>query len=236
MSQSLMVSTNLADPTIRSSVYKLLSLGFRYPTPEFFEAVKNGTFLTELWGHLSSFSHLNGLLDKREEVDRKIQGDMAGLTFGYFEEKFVRIFEVGDLEPSCPPYEGLHRKDEDRTSIMLEVSEFFKQFGLSMSREEGKRDLPDHVSAEMEFLHFLTFKEAQAGAEETPELLQGYVLAQKDFLDRHMTKWIPGFADKIRNSGQIPFYGELAWIASAFVTAEHEMVQAMLPPGESPPA
>ena len=45
---------------------------------------------------------------------------------------------------------------------MLEVSEFYKHFGLNMNQEEGKRELPDHLCAELEFLHFLTFKEAQA--------------------------------------------------------------------------
>jgi len=75
----------------------------------------------------------------------------------------------GAPEPPCPPYEDTYRKGLEKTVILLAVSEFYKHFDLKMDPGEGKRKLADHVSAELEFRHFLTFKEAQARKRPRPE-------------------------------------------------------------------
>lgn len=105
---------------------------------------------------------------------------------------------------------------------MLEVSEFYNFFGLRMSQD--KREFPDHICAELEFLHFLTFKEAlNEGMEEK---LKGYLLAQKDFLELHLIQWGPEFFLKLQNSADVPFYALLAQIASQFIASEYELLSA----------
>ena len=104
---------------------------------------------------------------------------------------------------------------------MLEVSEFYNCFGLRMSQEEGKREFPDHICAELEFMHFLTFKEAHATGESSSE----YLLAQKDFLGRHLIQWIPKFCSDLQDLQSLPFYTLLAQITSKFVGCEFELLQ-----------
>jgi len=105
---------------------------------------------------------------------------------------------------------------------MLEVSEFYNFFGMHMSQEEGKREFPDHICAELEFLHFLTFKEEEAQRGDKVEEHKGYLLAQKDFLERHVNQWIPEFSLKLQESASLPFYTLLARITSCFITSEFE--------------
>jgi DMSO reductase family type II enzyme chaperone len=223
-----------ADPTVRSSIYQLLSLAFRYPTPEVFEAYKDGDFISELWAGVSHLPHLQPLVKEEGELKHKVKRDLEGVNFRDFEVGYTRTFDVGAPEPPCPPYEGVHREGIERTHIMLEVSEFYKHFGLKMNNEEGKRELPDNLCAELEFLHFLTFKEAQAMQEETPELLKGYVLAQKDFLERHIMTWFPRYSEKLEKSAKAPFYSDLARITQRFTNLDLEWATSRLRELEQP--
>ena len=91
--------------------------------------------------------------------------------------------------------------------MLIQIGEFYKHFGLSMNPEEGKRELSDHLSVELEFLHFLAFKEAQAREEsKEDELLQGYMRAQRDFLAHHPVQWLPQFHARLQEHCPIPFY------------------------------
>ncbi len=214
------------EPAIRSNVYKLLSQGFRYPTPESFKNFKNGEFITELLANITALPYKKNPVEYVLQIEI-IKDDLAGVTFNDFEAGFIRTFDTGAPLPPSPPYEGFYR-GEPRTAVLLAVSEFYRHFGLVMSREEGKREHPDHLCAELEFLHFLTFKEAQAIRDENPELLKGYRLAQKDFLKRHLIQWVPKFHDRLQSSARFQFYTRLAWLTSVFLAQDLELVTTNL--------
>ena len=216
------------DPTTRSTVYRLLSMAYRYPTRELFEAFQNGDFLSELEDNLVRIPHLMALAHDTVALRTQTENDLDGLAFQDFQVDFTRTFDVGAPEPPCPPYEGTYRKGLEKTAILLAVSEFYKHFGLTMDPGEGKRELPDHVSAELEFLHFLTFKEAQARKEQTAELLQGYIMAQRDFLQRHPAEWLPLFHEKLKGSGVMPLYVELAKITADILRYDLQWLNAEL--------
>ncbi|WP_052263283.1 molecular chaperone TorD family protein [Geobacter pickeringii] len=222
--------TSHPEPLVRSRLYKLLSLGFRYPDAEGFETLQSGEYLNAVWECVTAVPHLERLATEKPQIEQTIRNSLNGVSLLDLEVGFNQTFEVGAPEPPCPPYEGVYRQEETRTSLMVEIAEFYKHFGLHVSQEEGKRDLPDHLCAELEFLHFLTFKEAQARHEENTELLDGYLLAQKDFLERHLAKWLPTYSEKMRSSSTVPFYTQLARIAAGYVANELEWVQTTCPP------
>jgi DMSO reductase family type II enzyme chaperone len=199
--------TTVADPSVRSTVYSLLSQAFKYPWPEAFARYQNGEFLSELWDQLSMLPHLESLV--AEEADQKdtIQRDLEGVSLEDFQVDFTGTFDVGVPQPPCPPYEGIYWKGVERSGLLIRIGEFYTHFGLSMSQEEGKREVSDHLTAELEFLHFLTFKEAQAREEgQEDELLQGYIRAQRDFLAHHPVQWLPQFSARLQAHCPIPFY------------------------------
>jgi len=227
MSQAVGLPLTVANPSVRSDAYKLFSIVFKYPTEEAFKAYQSGEFITALWEVLSALPHTKGILEAEAELPMTIQQELGGLSLLDLEVKFNQTFEVGAPEPLCPPYEGLFRKGVERTWIMIEVAEFYKQFGLKMSTEEGKRELPDHLCPELEFLHFLAFKEAQAREENTTDLLKGYVHAQKDFLERHIMTWISEFSKKLQASASLKLFSGLGRLMEQFVSAEHEYVRTL---------
>jgi putative dimethyl sulfoxide reductase chaperone len=207
------------DPIIRSNLYKLLSIGFHYPSHEFFKTFQNGEFLDEIMYNLSSIPGLNALILKHSLMVEHEKESMKGMTLAEFEVEFIRTFDAGTPIPICSLYEG-HYCEKPRSMVMLEVSEFYKFFGLRMSQEEGKREFPDHICSELEFLHFLTFKEGEALREGKEEKLNSYFLAQKDFLERHMIQWIPEFCLKLQNSKSLRFYVWIAQITTRFISFE----------------
>ncbi len=195
----------------RSNIYRLLSLGFRYPSPSVFKTFQSGEFSLDLKENRSLLPHFRGM--KKALI-------VNNIPFSEFEIKFVKTFDTGSPLPPCPSYEGFYI--EPRTAVMLEISEFYRHFGLAMSQREGKREFPDHISAELEFLHYLTFQETQ-----DPENIGGYLLAERDFLERHLLNWVPGFCNRLRDSG-MPFHVQLAEVTSGFIACEHEFVASRL--------
>lgn len=219
----------IPDPMVQSNTYRLLAYGFKYPTRAAFDRFRNGDYMSELMGHIASQPHLADLAREVAGAADKIEEDLQGVAFEDFETTYVSTFDVGFPEPPCPPYEGLYSDTAPRTEVMLEVGSFYTHFGLAMSQDEGKRELPDYLCAELEFLHFLKFKEAQARQTGNQELVNGYLLAQKDFLERHMVGWLPRFSDRVQSVAELAFYPDLARILVRFVNGEFAQLKAAVP-------
>jgi len=180
----------------RSAIYRFLAEAFAFPTPELGDAVASGRFRDEL-------------LAAAAELPFAISADhMAAhpaMTFEQMEGEYIRLFDVGPGRPPCPLYEGSHRRG--RPKIMEELVRYYEHFGL---RHE-KGDLPDHLCAELEFMHYLSFKEAaalRAGTDCAP-----YRLAQRDFLSRRLNRWLPKLRLRLEQLDPPRFYLSLARLA-----------------------
>ena len=130
---------------------------------------------------------------------------------------YISVFDIGQegKSPASPLYEGLTRKDEARESIMMELLRFYHYFDMKL-QEEG-RDFPDHLVAELEFMAFLSQKEATAlerGKNSHP-----YRFAQLDFLERHLDRWVPALNERISQRVEEPFYTAASAFMAAFITA-----------------
>ena len=82
----------------------------------------------------------------------------------------------------------------------------------------------DHLVTQIDFMQFLTYKEAVSSSD---RLRGSFRRAQLDFLDRQLSLWIPKMDERVGASGSA-FYG---WAASAFaryVTADHTYVKGLL--------
>lgn len=186
----------------RSQVYALLARAFRFPTSEEFQSVKGGQFASAAQQSIATLPY-NGL--QGGELGR-------GMVASYeeFQSAYIGLFEVGgELGPPCPLYEGEY--GGGRMKVMEEVLRFYHYFGLRLS--EVKRDRPDHLASELEFMHLLTFKETEG-------LLQGadrsaYRQAERDFMRFHLSGFVAAVANKIGGRAA-PFYSELAQLANTF--------------------
>ncbi len=221
------LSVTYIGSNIRSNLYKLLSLGLRYPTPEVFKTFQNGEFLVKLWGSISLLPHLKPIITEMFEVSRRTLNDLENLTFADFEIKLVQTFDISVPELFCMPYEGLCR-EEPGDDITPDISELYKYFGLSIRRHGSTHELPDRLCAELEFLSFLTFKETQARKCEDDKLLKDYITAQKDFLERHLIQWVPKYCGLLQKAFILPFYLCIARVTSMYIAYELELVTSSL--------
>ncbi len=114
---------------------------------------------------------------------------------------------------------GAYTDDVDKNRD--EVVRFYEYFGLKTG--ENARPM-DHLVTQIDFMQFLTYKEAVSSSD---RLRGSFRRAQLDFLDRQLSLWIPKMDERVGASGSA-FYG---WAASAFaryVTADHTYVKGLL--------
>jgi DMSO reductase family type II enzyme chaperone len=203
----------------RSRVYAAFTEVFEYPDEEYFEAVRSGALA-------------EALREVLENVDPSLfeDADLEALSNAGEEEddlavEFTRLFDVGGSGPPCPLYGGLY--GGARMKTMEEAVRFYNHFGLTLS--ESPRELPDHLTTELEFLHFLAFREAQT-------LEQGddpgaYRRAQRDFLARHLGRWIPKMREKMERADPMPFFLELVRRLERFLASDGaHLVEVAGPP------
>ncbi len=217
------------DAGARSRIYRLLSMIYKYPTPEYFAALQNGEFVAELRDNVRLLRNPEMNDGVLEEIAAGLHRETASMSYEAFETEFVQTFEVGAPKPPCPPYEGFSSKIEPRNAVMLHLAGFYKHFGLSMNQEEGHREMPDHLGTELEFMHFLAFKEAQGSEDGEIELTNGYVLAQRDFLKRHPGRWVRAFSERIESSGHCPVFSVLGGFTADFVEQDLERMNRRIP-------
>jgi DMSO reductase family type II enzyme chaperone len=185
----------------RSAIYKLLAAAFAFPTETLVESVAAGEFLRDM---TSAGQHL----PFAPPLDAGVRAAFAdpSLTHDELQQEYIRVFEVGAVRPLCPLYEGAHRAG--RMKIMEELVRFYEHFGL----QPHPADRPDHLGAQLEFMHFLSFKQAAAIASQGEA--EGLALAQRDFLARHLCLWLPRLRKRLESCDGTPaFYLSLARFA-----------------------
>lgn len=191
----------------RSALYHRLARAFAFPDPPLVEELASGAFLAAL----------------REEVPflpfpfplpHQTPAALADPALAHEEvqQEYIRLFEVGPGQPPCPLYEGVHRPG--RMKIMEELVRFYEHFGL----RPQPGDQPDHLCAQLEFMHYLAFKETAALTRDGPTA--GFVRAQRDFLDRHLCRWLPRLWWKLEEADAAPLYRRLAHLAESFAAAD----------------
>ena len=96
------------------------------------------------------------------------------------QEAFMAAFDPAVSSVACSLHESSYTK-RTQSDLFMELLRWYDYFGL---RRSADAQLPDHVSVELEFMHFLTFQEHENRREN--ELVLTMRRAQKDFLNRHL--------------------------------------------------
>ena len=134
----------------------------------------------------------------------------------------IRVFDVGAVRPPCPLYGG--EWGGSRKQSMEETLRFYRFFGLKV--EEGTRELPDHVTVELEFMRIMAFTEGMARARGLDAL--PFIRAQRDFLARHPGRWWPLLRRKLPSQHAAPFWESLVSFTAEVLAADLAHVRRML--------
>ena len=181
----------------RSGVYRLYAEAMTYPDEDLVAWIETGGLVEALGSHLEAISpDLCGNDARWRALARGGEQDELAI-------EYTRLFEAGAAGPPCPLYGGLY--GGTRMKVMEEAVRFYNHFGLTLSGEP--RELPDHLSTQLEFVHYLAYRETEtlhAG-----EDAGAYRRAQRDFLDRHLRAWLPKLCEKLREKEAAPYFVEL---------------------------
>jgi TorA maturation chaperone TorD len=108
----------------------------------------------------------------------------------------------------------------------LDVRNRYREAGLNTAKTF--KDAPDHISAELEFMYYLIFREIDAFANPDIQTGIGFIENQKSFLEDHLMIWVPKFADSIIENAVKSFYPNLAKAAVMFLSENYRIVCSIL--------
>lgn len=132
-------------------------------------------------------------------------GEQVGIEYNEAFEKSV-----------CKDATSLHEASyitHQLDSLMEELVRFYDCFGL---KRNESAETPDHLSVQLEFMHFLTYLEQKAC--ERGEPIDELRKAQLDFLERHVTRLIAGVVNSF--AGENPYYQQLLTDLQDFIHLE----------------
>jgi len=197
------------ETTARSATYQVLSRLFTTPDDDHFEMARSGQWSKEIAtaGELLAFPFEAGEAKIGDDVSRDA-----------YTAEFDRV--LGG-ERSGAPFLCAAAWVDDAAQNHDEVVRFYEYFGLQAS--DAERPV-DHLVTELDFLQYITFKEAAAPSD---RLRKSYRRAQLDFYDRQVELWIPQFTAAVQDGGS-EFLGWAAGVLSTFATADREYVSGLL--------
>jgi DMSO reductase family type II enzyme chaperone len=201
-----------SETTARSGVYQLLGRLIAVPDADSHVAAVAG----EWPGNLSAAGELLSY-----PFDFGAAAILESVSAEDFRAEYARLFEVnggagGERVPLCGGAYG----GGGREKTLEAVAGQYKYFGLRSSAEDPRP--ADHLSTELEFMQYLAFRDA---ASPSPRLQGSYRRAQQDFLESHLTAWLPEFASRTEALSPSPFWKWAASTVSAFVAADADYMR-----------
>jgi DMSO reductase family type II enzyme chaperone len=191
----------------RFAMYATLARALDFPSREFHSEMQDGYFR-------------DGVRALIDGLPYTLEGeiDFAGLhdpaDYVDFQAEYIRLFDVGPMRPPFPLYAG--EWGSTRKRAMEDALRFYHFFGMKVN--DACRELPDHVTVQLEFMQALAFTEGAARA--SGEDAAPFLRAERDFLERHPGRWWPMLRRKMAASDPPRFYDALTALADAFFAAD----------------
>lgn len=204
----------------RSKLYQLLAMVYAGPPSLDFLKFLAGwvASVNKDEGHSQLLSHQ--MRHSLSILDRFFEKGNFGEELGEtVSVEFTRLFRgVKPHYSPPPPYESVYREESGSVfgESTVAVHQKYLHFGLDLP-EGVSGEPPDHVSFELEFLHNLCSKEADAWDRGNEEEALRMMRAEKEFLGEHLLAWLPKFCDKIREYDRLGFFRGLADLTEGWV-------------------
>jgi TorA maturation chaperone TorD len=214
----------------RSKVYLLISWSLLYPEDdEFLDYLQSGEFVEDGRSALDSLEKaLNGIGGQRakqklaslkrylDQIEEWIASECANWSLSDLQAEHRRVFS-NVITLDCPPYETLFGNDHvfGQAHVMGDIAGFYKAFGVELSRDIHER--LDHLSVELEFMHFLSYKESYARCHDGVDKIQIVEDAQKKFVKEHIGRWVPMFSRMLMKKADAGFFRMMAEFSSEWM-------------------
>ncbi|MBK8309180.1 MAG: molecular chaperone TorD family protein [Gammaproteobacteria bacterium] len=140
--------------------------------------------------------------------------------------EFTRLFDAGARGTACPLNGGLQVGPQMK--VMEEAVRFYAHFGLTLTEEQ--KELPDHLTTELNFLHFLACGEHELRARGASTT--AYRLARRDFIARHPGRWVPVMKEKLQTMNPLPLFQVLSELLDRLL--RHDLAELEACHGKAP--
>lgn len=174
-----MTSAMASDARTNAALFGLLSETFTYPSPGLVLRIATGDWAGEV-----------STLVPAGVAIPPVPADSSMRTLSM---QYMSTFEL-PAGSACPLYTGIYARQ--RKEAMEELLRFYRHFGLTLS--EDPRDLPDSVPTVLEFLQFLSWREARE-QDDGMNVLQA---AQRDVIQRHLLPWARSTAERLQDRAE----------------------------------
>ena len=200
----------------RSALYRLLSQALVYPSQEVVADLEEAD------------------LPQAQQAAAHLPAQVAPLLAALFEQ--LQATDAAQLQAGhrhvfshimsldCPPCETFYtaRHIFQESQELSDIGGFFRAFGLEMADKERL----DHISVELEFMHFLTYKEAYALIHHGPAKARLCREVQRKFMRDHLSRWALQFARRLAQKAGGGYFGCVASLTQAFLAAEAGFLRA----------
>lgn len=204
---------SLGQALARSHVYRVLARAFRAPVGKADEPLAD----------LAARARAEGAGHLPPEVDTAL-AELAAASTGLTPARRLAdlVAAFGHVvQPDCPLYEAAGEAGDPvrMPQRLADLIGFYRAWGLEVA--PGAHERADHLALELEFMHYLAYREAYAGVHHGPERVAAVREAQRAFLAEHLARWASavGRAVGVRAAGWLAAAGQLL---ERFLTWEAE--------------
>lgn len=177
-----------------SRLYGLLGDCFVYPDADLADDLRSGELArvaTELVQRIDpALAHR---IDLRALADPAAEAETLAV-------EYTRLFDASNHGTLCSLNGGAHAGPQ--MTVMEEAIRYYTHFGLTLG--EHQKELPDHLTTQLNFLHFLAYGECAQAAAGAPST--AWRLARRDFIARHPGRWVPIMLAKLRAAQPMPYF------------------------------
>ena len=206
---------------VRSQLYGVLARGFTGPPHTLAAWQEQYRGAEELAAAVEKFPDGAALAAALRALERARAA--VGTEEALHELRRQGLELLGNLRSrSFPPYETEYTRGGDfrQNQDLADLMGFYQAFGVNLRDAEESRERPDHIAVELEFLHFLCWKEAAARLEGDEEHISVCLDAERKFLGDHLGRWADLFARGLEKTAPEGFYPALAALLRAVVAQE----------------
>jgi TorA maturation chaperone TorD len=126
----------------------------------------------------------------------------------------ARLFSGLSAKEGLPPVESAMREGRMLGGAAAAVAFAYAQAGFPDPLPEAGP--PDHAAAELRFLALCCHAESQAWGEGDMRAASGWLVREREFLERHLADWFPAFCETAAPRAKLPLYSTgLALLATA---------------------
>jgi TorA maturation chaperone TorD len=168
---------------VKADVFRLLSRGFSYPSPDNLEEIR------------SIAEELCEITGKDDPIHDLLECLIPHIEEQPILEEFSRLFLKGTVPVTESHCCG-------RIQAVPDVSAFYNAFGM----KSRPGDTPDSIMYELEFISLLLVKMVIAETDEQYEISQS---AYKKFINEHFGDFMNKFGEKLSEKLPTPYYATL---------------------------